>query len=44
MIATLQIANHLNITESAIVRVEEWATVLFVVCRKIGRGLLAKKK
>lgn len=43
MIATLQIANHLNIAESAIVRVEEWDNVLFVVCRKIRARFVSKK-
>lgn len=30
------VAQHLNIAESAIVRIEEWANVLFVVCRRLG--------
>lgn len=37
------IAQHLNICESAIVRVEEWARVLFVVCRKLGARFVSKK-
>lgn len=38
-----QIAQHLNIAESAIVRIEEWAKVLFVVCKKIGARFVSKK-
>jgi len=38
-----QIAQHLNVAESAIIRVEEWASVLFVVCRKIGARFVSKK-
>ena len=30
------IAQHLNIAKSAIIKIEEWANVLFVVCRRIG--------
>ena len=37
------IANHLNILESAIVRVEEWAHVLFVVAAGIGGRFVSKK-
>ena len=40
---TAAIAQHLNITESAIVRIEEWANVLFVVCRRIGARFVSKK-
>lgn len=37
------VAQHLNIAESAIVRIEEWANVLFVVCRKLGARFVSKK-
>lgn len=37
------IAQYLNITESAIVRIEEWANVLFVVCHRIGARFVSKK-
>lgn len=37
------IAKHLNIAESAIVRVEEWAHVVFVVIRGIGARFVSKK-
>lgn len=37
------IAQHLNILESAIVRVEEWSKVLFVVARGIGARFVSKK-
>lgn len=37
------IAQHLNIAESAIIRIEEWANVLFVVCRKLGARFVSKK-
>lgn len=37
------IAQHLNITEAAIIRVEEWAHVLFVVCKKLGARFVSKK-
>lgn len=37
------IAQHLNILESSIVRVEEWANVLFVVCKKLGARFVSKK-
>jgi hypothetical protein len=40
---TQAIAQHLNTTESAIIRVEEWANVLFVVCRKLGARFVSKK-
>ena len=40
---TAAIAQHLNITKSAIVRIEEWANVLFVVCRRIGARFVSKK-
>ena len=38
-----QIAQHLNIAESAIIRIEEWANVLFVVCRKLGGRFVSKR-
>ncbi len=37
------IAQHLNVVESAIVRIEEWANVLFVVVRGIGARFVSKK-
>lgn len=37
------IATKLNVLESAIVRVEEWAHVLFVVVRGIGARFVSKK-
>lgn len=37
------IATKLNILESAIVRVEEWANVLFVVIRGLGGRFVSKK-
>lgn len=37
------IAQHLNILESAIVRVEEWSKVLFVVAKGIGARFVSKK-
>jgi hypothetical protein len=40
---TAVIAQHLNISETAIVRVEEWANVLFVVCRKLGARFVSKR-
>ena len=40
---TAVIAQHLNITEATIVRIEEWANVLFVVCRRIGARFVSKK-
>lgn len=38
-----QIAKHLNILESAIIRVEEWSKVFFVVARGIGARFVSKK-
>lgn len=38
-----QIAQHLNIAESAIVRVEEWATVIFAVIKGVGGRFISKK-
>jgi hypothetical protein len=37
------IAQHLNIAESAIVRVEEWANVMFAVVRGLGARFVSKK-
>ena len=37
------IAQHLNVTEAAIVKVEEWANVLFCVVRGIGARFVSKK-
>lgn len=37
------IAQHLNIIESAILRIEEWAKVLFVVVKGIGARFVSKK-
>lgn len=37
------IAHHLNVTESAIIRVEEWANVIFTVVRGIGARFVSKK-
>ena len=37
------IAQHLNILESAIVKVEEWANVVFVVAKGIGARFVSKK-
>jgi hypothetical protein len=40
---TLAIATHLNILETAIVRIEEWANVLFVVAKGLGARFVSKK-
>ena len=37
------IATKLNVLESAIVRVEEWANVLFVVVKGLGARFVSKK-
>ena len=37
------IAQHLNVAESAIVRVEEWSNVLFAVVKGIGARFVSKK-
>ena len=37
------IAQHLNVAESAIVRVEEWASVMFAVIKGIGARFVSKK-
>lgn len=41
--ATAQIAKHLNVVENAIVRVEKWAKVLFVVVKGLGARFVSKK-
>ena len=41
--AITAIANHLNVSESAVVRVEEWANVLFAVVTGIGARFVSKK-
>lgn len=38
-----QIASHLNVAESAILRVEEWAHVLFAVVKGLGARFVSKK-
>jgi len=38
-----QIAQHLNVAESAITRVEEWVNVLFVVVKGLGARFVSKK-
>lgn len=38
-----QLAKHLNIIESAIIRVEEWSKVFFVVVRGLGARFVSKK-
>lgn len=43
MTNTNAIATKLNVLESAIVRVEEWASVLFVVVRGLGARFVSKK-
>lgn len=37
------IAQHLNVSEAAIVKVEEWATVLFAVVKGLGGRFISKK-
>jgi hypothetical protein len=37
------IAQHLNVAESAIVRVEEWANVIFAVVRGLGARFVSKR-
>lgn len=37
------IAQHLNVTEEAILRVEEWASVIFTVVRGLGARFVSKK-
>lgn len=37
------IAAHLNIVESAIIKIEEWANVLFVVVKGVGARFVSKK-
>jgi hypothetical protein len=40
---TTAIATHLNIAQTAIVRIEEWANVLFVVAKGISARFVSKK-
>jgi hypothetical protein len=40
---TLAIATHLNIAQTAIVRIEEWASVIFVVAKGVGARFVSKK-
>lgn len=40
---TAAIATKLNVLESAIVRIEEWAHVLFVVAKGVGARFVSKK-
>jgi hypothetical protein len=40
---TLAIATHLNVLETTIVRIEEWANVLFVVAKGLGARFVSKK-
>ena len=40
---TSQIAQHLNVLESAVIRVEEWAHVMFAVVKGIGARFVSKK-
>lgn len=43
MNAVTAIAKHLNVLESAIVRVEEWANVMFAVVRGVGARFVSKR-
>ena len=40
---TTQIAKHLNVAQSAIVRIEEWANVLFCAVKGLGGRFVSKK-
>jgi hypothetical protein len=40
---TLAIATHLNVLETAIVKIEEWANVIFVVAKGVGARFVSKK-
>jgi hypothetical protein len=40
---TAAVATHLSIVESAIIKAEEWATVLFVVVKGLGARFVSKK-
>lgn len=40
---TLAIAQHLNVIESAIIRVEEWKSVIFAVVKGVGARFVSKK-
>lgn len=43
MINAAAIATKLNVLESAIVRIEEWASVMFVVVKGLGARFVSKK-
>jgi hypothetical protein len=43
MTTTAAIATKLNVLESAIVRIEEWAHVMFVVVKGLGARFVSKK-
>ena len=43
MTNTAAIATKLNVLESAIVRIEEWANVLFCVVKGLGARFVSKK-
>jgi hypothetical protein len=43
MTTTTAVANKLNVIESAITRVEEWAHVLFVVVKGLGARFVSKR-
>jgi hypothetical protein len=43
MTNTAAIATKLNVLESAIVRIEEWASVMFVVVKGLGARFVSKK-
>ncbi len=38
-----QIAQHLNVAEAAIIKIEEWANVIFAVVKGIGARFVSKK-
>jgi len=41
--ATAAVAQHLNVVESAIIKIEEWNNVLFVVVKSLGARFVSKK-
>lgn len=43
MNAVAAVASHLNVVESAVVRVEEWANCLFAVVKGLGARFVSKK-
>lgn len=43
MTNTAAIATKLNVLESAIVRIEEWASVMFVIVKGLGARFVSKK-